>query len=200
MIRVGGIVLCGGRSSRMGRPKAWLPFGTELLLPRVVRIMQAIVDPIVVVAAREQELPELSDAVLIERDAQDYLGPLNGMAAGLEALRGKAEVAYLSSCDVPFLRPGFVRRVIDRVDGKMVCMPEIGGYKHPLAAAYRLEVLPFVRELLKENRLRPVFLTESVATRILTAEDFADVDSELRSLQNVNTPEEYEAALREFAT
>src|SRR5687767_10615246 len=60
-----GIILCGGKSSRMGRPKALLPFGPELMLERVVRILSAVVSPIVVVAAPEQDLPPLSDDVLL---------------------------------------------------------------------------------------------------------------------------------------
>ena len=50
-MKVGGVILCGGRSSRMGRPKALLPFGEETLLTRMVRILSGVVDPIVVVAA-----------------------------------------------------------------------------------------------------------------------------------------------------
>jgi molybdopterin-guanine dinucleotide biosynthesis protein A len=192
-----GIVLCGGRSSRMGRPKAWLPFGDELLLQRVVRILQEVVDPIVVVAAPSQELPPLPASVEIVRDDRDYLGPLNGLAVGLHALEGRAEVAYLSSCDVPFLMPGFVRRIVDRIGDADVCLVEAGGFKHPLAAAYRHGVLPVVRQLLESGRLRPVFVTEFVATRVLSEGDFSDVDPELHSLRNLNTPQDYETALRE---
>jgi molybdopterin-guanine dinucleotide biosynthesis protein A len=192
-----GIVLCGGRSSRMGRPKAWLPFGDEVLLQRVVRILSEVVHPIVVVAAPDQTLPELPRQTLIVRDEREYLGPLNGLAEGLAALPGRAESAYLSSCDVPFLRPEFVRRVMERLGEASVCMPEVGGYKHPLAAAYRVDVLPMVRRLLAENRLRPAFLTDLVPTCILRETDFVDVDPDLLSLRNMNTPEEYEAALRD---
>jgi molybdopterin-guanine dinucleotide biosynthesis protein A len=181
----------------MGRPKARLPFGDEVLLQRVVRILSEVVEPIAVVAAPSQSLPALRDTVVIVQDTHEYLGPLNGLAEGLAALEGRAEVAFLSSCDVPFLRPGFVRRILERLGDASVCVPEVGGYKHPLAAAYRLDVLPAVRSLLAENRLRPVFLTWMVKTRVLTAADFADVDPELGSLRNLNTPEEYEAALRE---
>ena len=198
MDRAAGIVLCGGRSSRMGRPKAWLPFGDEVLLQRVVRILSDVVDPIVVVAAPGQDLPALPAGTLIARDEREHLGPLNGLAEGLAALEGRAKVAYLSSCDVPFLKPAFVRRVLERMGDASVCIPDVGGFKHPLAAAYRLDVLPAVRTLLRENRLRPVFLTEVVHSRILTATDFLDVDSDQSSLRNLNTPEEYEAALREI--
>src|SRR6476660_6877923 len=99
---IGAVVLCGGQSSRMGRPKAWLPFGPEVLLQRIVRILREVVEPVVVVTSPEQELPALPELVVIARDDRPYLGPLNGLAAGLAALAGRVEVAYLSSCDVPF--------------------------------------------------------------------------------------------------
>src|SRR5262245_66661702 len=81
--RVGGIVVCGGHSRRMGRPKDWLPFGTELLLQRVVRTVGEAVEPIVVVAANDQELPPLPSCVEIARDRNRDRGPLEGLAAGL---------------------------------------------------------------------------------------------------------------------
>jgi molybdopterin-guanine dinucleotide biosynthesis protein A len=195
MDRVGGIVLCGGKSSRMGRPKAWLPFGDEVLLQRVVRVLSEVIDPIVVVAAPEQELPPLPPTVLVARDGREYLGPLNGLATGLTALEGRVDVVYLSSCDVPFLRPPFVRRVVDELGDADVCVPEVGAFRHPLAAAYRVSVLPKVRKLIAANRLRPMFLMEVVPTRVLREADLDGVD--LASLRNVNTPEEYGAALRE---
>jgi molybdopterin-guanine dinucleotide biosynthesis protein A len=198
MDRAAGIVLCGGRSSRMGRPKAWLPFGNEVLLQRVVHILSDVVDPIVVVAAPGQDLPALPAGTLIARDEREHLGPLNGLAQGLAALQSRANIAYLSSCDVPFLKPAFVRRVLERMGDASVCIPEVGGFKHPLAAAYRHNVLPAVRTLVSENRLRPVFLTELVRTRVLVQTDFVDVDPELSSLRNLNTPEEYESGLREI--
>ncbi len=111
--RTAGIVLCGGRSSRMGRPKAWLPFGNELMLQRVVRVLCEVVDPMVVVAAPGQEVPPLPPEVAIVRDEIEGKGPLGGLAAGLAALEGRVEAAYLSSCDVPFLMPGFVQRVVE---------------------------------------------------------------------------------------
>jgi molybdenum cofactor guanylyltransferase len=195
MDRVGGIVLCGGRSSRMGRPKAWLPFGDEVLLQRVVRILSEVVDPIVVVAAPDQELPSLPPITVIARDNREGLGPLNGLAAGLAALQGRVDAAYLSSCDVPFLRAVFVDRVLAGLGDADVCVPEVGGFRHPLAAAYRVSLLPKVRELIEANRLRPVFLMELVPTRVLREADLGDAG--LASLRNVNTPEDYEAALRE---
>src|SRR5262245_49311926 len=134
MTRTAGVVVCGGRSSRMGRPKAWLPFGGEQMLPRVVRLLGEVVAPVVVVAAPGQDLPPLPAGIEIVRDPEPDRGPLQGLAAGLAALRGQADAAYLSSCDVPLLRPAFVRRMIDLMGDAAVCVPDVGGYRHPLAA------------------------------------------------------------------
>ena len=122
---------------------------------------------------------------------------LINLAAGLDALQGKADAAYLSSCDVPFLRPAFVRRLIHLLGDHAVCVPRVGDYHHPLAAVYRLEVADAVARLLAEDRLRPFFLFEAVPTRVVGEAELADVDPTFQTLRNLNTPEDYEAALRE---
>src|SRR5258708_11619485 len=85
---VAGIVLCGGQSKRMGRPKAWLPFGPEVMLQRVVRMLSEVVAPIIVVAAPDQDVPALPAGVVVVRDEERGRGPLQGLAAGLNGLRG----------------------------------------------------------------------------------------------------------------
>ncbi|MCI0379350.1 MAG: molybdenum cofactor guanylyltransferase [Gemmataceae bacterium] len=182
----------------MGRPKAWLPFGPELLLQRVVRTLGDIVKPIVVVAAPDQEVPPLPTVVEIVRDEEEGRGPLEGLAAGLAALQGKVDAAYASSCDVPFLQPAFVRRLIDLLGHYAVCVPKVGDKHHPLAAVYRVEVVEHVRKLLDENRMRPFYLFAEVPTRVVEADQLTESDPGFRSLRNVNTPEEYQAALREL--
>ncbi len=195
MTRTGGVVLCGGQSSRMGQPKAWLPFGKELMLPRVVRLLGEAAAPIMVVAAADQEVPSLPREIEIIRDLQPGRGPLQGLAAGLEALRGRTDAAYVSSCDTPFLRPAFVQRLIELLDDFAICVPEVGGYRHPLAAVYRIEVADVAARLLAEDRMRPTFLFEEAPTRIVQPEELADVDPMFQSLRNLNTPADYEAAL-----
>jgi molybdenum cofactor guanylyltransferase len=197
MTKVAGIVLCGGQSKRMGQPKAWLPFAGETMLARVIRLLGEVVDPIVVVAAPEQQLPPLPAAVVVVRDEEKNRGPLQGLSAGLAALSGLAEVAYLSSCDVPFLRPAFVRRLIELLGWHAICVPQVGDHHHPLAAVYRREVKEAVDRLLDQNRLRPFFLFEAVSTRVVQQAELADVDPTFETLRNLNTPEDYRRALAE---
>lgn len=194
-MRVGGIVLCGGRSTRMGQPKAWLPFGGEFLLQRIVRIVRVVVDPVIVVAAPGQDVPPLPSEVEVARDTIEGKGPLGGLAAGLAALEGKADAAYLSSCDVPFLKAEFVRRAISLLGNAAACVPEVDGVRHPLAAVYRVSILPHIRELLGSDRLRLQGLMDHLPTRIIQEQEFADVDPEFVSLRNVNTLADYEGSL-----
>jgi molybdopterin-guanine dinucleotide biosynthesis protein A len=198
MTAAGGIVLCGGKSTRMGTPKATLPFGPETMLQRVIRLLGAAVTPIVVVAARGQELPELpNNGVIVTRDEREARGPLEGLRAGLRALPPSIEFAYVTSCDVPLLVPGFVTRMIELLGGHDIAVVEVDGFPHPLSAVYRRDTLPFVESLLARDKLRPVFLFDAVRTRRVQPEEMTSVDPELRTLRNLNTREDYVAALAE---
>jgi molybdopterin-guanine dinucleotide biosynthesis protein A len=196
-MRVGGIVLCGGRSSRMGQPKAWLPIAGQSMLNHVVAIVSEVVEPVIVVAAPGQALPPLPQEVDIVRDEREGRGPLQGLASGLEALSKRVDAAFLSSCDVPFLLPAFVRRIVSLIGEHAACVPFVEGRYHPLAAVYRIDVLKNVRELLASDRLRPACLFEAVPTRVVKRSDLLDIDPVMQSLRNLNTPADYEAALRD---
>ncbi len=191
----GGIVLCGGQSRRMGRPKVMLPFGPETMLARVVRLLGEAVDRVVVVRGAGQELPPLPPSVRVADDRQADLGPLEGLAVGLRAIGQRAEAAVVTACDVPLLLPPFVRRMVELSAGYDVAVPHVDGFDQPLSAVYRTSVLPQVEALLSADRRRPVDLFDRVRTRRITAEELADVDPQLQSLVNLNTQEDYRAAL-----
>jgi molybdenum cofactor guanylyltransferase len=195
MTRVGGIVLCGGKSSRMGVSKAMLPFGPERMVQRVVRVLGEVVSPIVVVAAEQQPLPDLRAGTILVRDERPERGPLEGIAAGLAAICGHADAAYVTSCDVPLLEPAFVRAVVSALGDNDAAVAVQGPLMHPLAAVYRTKVLATVRELLTADRLRPVFVFDRVPTTRVPVEELEEVDPTLSSLRNLNHPADYLAAL-----
>ena len=197
-MRVGGIVLCGGVSARMGRPKAWLPVGGEVMLQRVVRLLRGAVGPVVVVAAPGQDVPPLPDDFRVVRDEVEGRGPLQGLAAGLAALGGEADAAYLSACDAPLLRPAFVRRMVEparrvrrlRPDRRRAG-PAAGGGVPGVGARGGAGMLAADR--------RAVWgLLDTVPTRLVRPAELADVDPRLDSLRNVNTLAAYEGVLREL--
>lgn len=200
MADVAGIVLAGGRSSRMGTPKAALEWHGSTLLRRVTALVARAVDgPVVVVRAPGQPLPALAPGIQVIEDPVEGRGPLQGLAVALAALEGRAEVAYASSTDVPLLHPAFVRRVVAATAGDIdVALPVVGGFPHPLSAAYRTSLLPAVQRLLDEDRLRPAFLFETCRVVRLSEEALladpavAALDPRLDSVLNLNEPADYE--------
>jgi molybdenum cofactor guanylyltransferase len=193
-VTAAGIVLCGGKSTRMGTSKALLPFGPETMLQRVVRLLGEVVSPIVTVAAADQPLPALPAEVIVTRDERHGRGPLEGLRAGLRALPDGVEKAYVTSCDVPLLVPAFVEQMIELAAGYDVAVMEIDGFAHPLSAIYSRATLPHIEQLLADDRLRPLFLFEKVTTRRVTPGEMTS-DPDLLTLRNLNTPQDYEDAL-----
>ncbi|HST66612.1 MAG TPA: molybdenum cofactor guanylyltransferase [Mycobacteriales bacterium] len=198
-----GIVLAGGRSSRMGRPKAALEWHGSTLLGRTTVVLGRVVTgPVVVVRAPGQELPDLPAAVELVDDPVAGLGPVQGVAAGLASVRDRAEGAFVCSTDLPFLHPAFVRRVLAGLTGVDLVLPVVGGFRQPLAAAYRtgLAALLDARLAAGDRRMNSLadhcraLLLDEVA--LLADPELARSDPGLESVRNVNTAAEYESARR----
>jgi molybdopterin-guanine dinucleotide biosynthesis protein A len=163
-VAVAGIVLAGGTSSRMGRDKAWLEWqGTSLLGRTCATLAVAVDGPVIVVRSAGQSLPALPADVRVVDDPRPRLGPLQGMAAGLAAVRPAADVAFVAATDLPLLAPVVVRCIVaallepgdaaartgraggssrsDRSSRSVeVALPVVSGEWQPLAAAYRTDL------------------------------------------------------------
>ena len=196
-MRIGGVVLCGGESRRMGRPKAWLAFGNEVMLQRVVRVLAGVVDPVLVVSGVGQDLPDLPGEVEVAQDEVPDKGPLQALVNGLKLFSGRVEAVYATSCDVPLLKPEFVSHLAALLDNFEAVAPEEGNRAHPLAAVYRVSVLSKAEELLGDGHLRLSMLLDRCRTRRVQVQDLQGVDSTLQSLRNVNTPEDYASLLEQ---
>ena len=194
------IILSGGKSSRMGRPKALLPFGDKPLIVHLVqRLSQRFAD-IVVVAAPNQTLPALP--VTLIHDTVAYQGPVGGLYYGLRAIRGAA--AFVTSCDVPFLQLPFIDYLVSQLDHNGrdydVVVPVWQERLQPLHAVYRRSVVPHLQEQLAAQRLRPVYLYDSVPTRKVSPTEIKRFDPEGLSFLNMNTQADYQAALTRWRT
>jgi molybdopterin-guanine dinucleotide biosynthesis protein A len=185
------IVLCGGESRRMGRAKALLPWQGRTLLEHVVATLAPIAAPIVVVAAPEQELPRLPEQVLIVRDAIAGEGPLRGLEAGLSALVGRAEIAFVCGCDMPEISPKLVVQLASQLGKHAAVVIDDAGHWQPLHAFYRVDLLDSLRTALAAGERSPVRWLRTLDPIVVSAEALRAVDPELRSWHGVNTPEEY---------
>jgi molybdopterin-guanine dinucleotide biosynthesis protein A/molybdopterin converting factor small subunit len=175
----------------MGLPKALLLFAGEPLIVHTIRLLQKFFSDIVVVAAPEQELPPLP--VTITRDEVAYQGPVGGMFYGLHAAR--EELCFVTSCDAPFLNPTLISYLLSLASDYDVVVPHWQDRLQPLHAVYRRSVIPLLGEQLKRGELRPIFLYKKVRTREVTKEEIRRFDPEGLSFRNMNSPEDYQAAL-----
>ena len=195
MADAAAVILVGGKSSRMGRPKALLPFDGEPLIAHLIRRLEEMFAETVVVAAPEQELPALPARIV--RDEVAYRGPVSGIYHGLKA--STKEICFVTSCDAPFLNLALIAHLMAQVPDYDVVVPYWGERFQPLHAVYRTGVVSLLKEQLSRGELRPVFLFDKVRTRKVDADEIRPLDPEGLSLLNMNSPEEYQAALQRWS-
>jgi len=188
------VILTGGKSSRMGRPKALLLFDGEPLIVHVARALKSMFADTVVVAAREQELPPLPATVV--RDEVSYQGPVGGIYYGLKAA-GK-EFCFVTSCDVAFINAPLISYLISQISNYDVVVPYWENRFQPLHTVYRKSVAPLLKEQLERGELRPIFLYDKVRTRKVDEDEIRGFDPEGLSFFNMNTPEDYGEALKHW--
>ena len=179
----------------MGRPKAMLPFDGVPLIVHTIDMLQPLFDEIVVVAAPRQELPAMP--VQLVRDEVAYQGPVGGISYGLAAASGR--VAFVTSCDSAFLNPALIAHLLSQIADHDVVVPFWDGRLQPLHAVYRRSVLPLLEAQLARGELRPVHLFDKVRTRRIEEEEIRRFDPDGASFFNMNTPEDYAAALERWA-
>jgi molybdenum cofactor guanylyltransferase len=180
------IVLAGGESSRMGTPKALLDWHGTPLVVRIAGVLAGACDPVVVVAAPGAALPVPAGVELVT-DAAPERGPLEGVAAGMAALAGRAQAVFLAATDLPLLHPAFVAALLAALEGHDAVVPVADGRDQPLAAAYTAALLETAPALLAAGRARATDLLAGGRVRRLEASALPHPES----LRGMNTPQEY---------
>jgi molybdenum cofactor guanylyltransferase len=195
------IILAGGKSSRMGRAKAALPFGGTTILQRILAELSSGFDEIIVIAARADSEPFPIEpmirgipGVVLLRDEELHAGPAGALVRGLEAARG--ETAFACSCDLPLLRVAVARFLCDTVGGEDAAIPEVTGHLQPLCAAYRRASRTAISTLAATGERRLTAIVSHLNLRTVTEAELLPVDPGLESFLNINTPEDYARALK----
>lgn len=178
----------------MGRPKALLPFTDEPLISHIVRKLKLLFSQVIVVAAPGQELPPLNSDVV--RDEVAHQGPVGGISYGMQA--SEHPICFVTSCDAPFLSVPLITHLLSQISDYDVVVPIWEERLQPLHAVYRSSVLPALQEQLTRNELRPIFLYDKVRTRKIAEEEIRRIDPGGLSFLNMNTPEDYETAVRRW--
>ncbi|MGC1397578.1 molybdenum cofactor guanylyltransferase [Candidatus Binatus sp.] len=190
------IVLVGGRSSRMGQPKAELDFGGMPLLTRIVVELKRRFDEIVIVAAPASEgQPRIEiPGLKIVHDETAFAGPLDALRRGLNAL--EHTVAFVCSCDLPLLNSDVAAELVAMLNEFDAVIPEVGGKLQPLHAVYRKRCANAIESLAASGEKRLTAGANAINARKVGEEELRTIDPQLRSFFNVNTPEDYKHALK----
>jgi molybdopterin-guanine dinucleotide biosynthesis protein A len=188
------IILAGGQSSRMGRPKADLPFDGGTMLDYIVSEMMRVFDDLVVAVAEPKLFAWEGYGARSIEDRVSYRGPV----AALENVLRKIEFdrAFVCSCDVPFVNGDLARRLCDLLGDDDVLIPRVDRKLQMLHAVYRRDCAETLAAMRKkgENRLHEIVNFAKV--RIVPEDEIRALDPELLSFFNVNTPEDYQRALK----
>jgi molybdopterin-guanine dinucleotide biosynthesis protein A len=201
MLPASGIILSGGQSRRMGRPKATLMFGHCTILERLIETLHGIFDDILIIAAPKQSegfpiehlLRTAPSLVHLLRDQTAYQGAAVALAQGLAAAAN--DVAFACSCDLPLLRVEVVRALYEMLNGYEAVIPDIGGKPQPLCAVYRRDVARVIEAQLVSGERRLTRITAGLRAHRPDELQLREIDPDLRSFMNVNSPEEYNRAL-----
>jgi len=181
--RVTGVVLAGGRSSRLGRDKALLTLDGEPLLARTVRLLHGLADDVIVLGPPERGA--LAPGARVLPDERPGDGPLPALATALREMRGERLVAVAT--DMPLLNPSLLAYLLDRSEGYDVAVPRVGGRTQQLHAVYARACLPAVEAQLSRDDLKIDRFFGTVRTLVVEEDEIAALDPDFFSFRNVNT-------------
>lgn len=188
------IILCGGRSARMGRPKALLELAGLPLIVRVCAAAAEVADDVVVVSSAGLDLPPLPDVCRVVLDREDYAGPLVGLCRGSETLEKASGHTFVCGCDYPFLTGRFLSGLLS-LAGEAEVTSLSGDGPQPLCAWYRTETFGRARTMCASGERRLTAFYDQLQARVVDHEELAGLDPE-RATINVNTEEAFERAKR----
>jgi len=185
-----GIVLAGGKSTRIGANKPQLKIGKSHLIDRVLDTLSQVASSILIVTTGDQ--PDLAKSatpgIRVVKDISPGKGPLGGIYTGL--MHAETSHSLVVGCDMPFLNGGLIKYLMDGASGFAAVAPKIGWMIQPLHAIYSKSCIPSIEALLREEQLQIIKLFNLVNTRYVTEKEIDQFDPGHLSFLNINTEDD----------
>jgi molybdopterin-guanine dinucleotide biosynthesis protein A len=189
---VTGVILVGGKNSRMGRDKAFLPIGGVPIFERVLEVLKRHLEKVILIGDRPERFTRYGLPVHPDLYPGSSLG---GLYTGLHV--SETRYIFAAPCDLPFASDDLLQYVISLREEFDVVVPMTGGDPEPLFALYSKDCLNPMRELLEAGNFRIFDFYPRIRVRRVLETDLRHLDGSDKAFLNVNTPEEYERLLRE---
>jgi len=184
------VILAGGKGSRMGKDKAFLPFRGESLIQRTLRLISPLFHEVTIVAKNREPFQFPGVRVLVDEFQEG--GPMGGLYTGLSQARGPV---FAVGCDMPFLNPELILHMTRQLQNHDAVIPRLPDGIHPLHAVYSRSTMPVMLDLLKTGRVKMSNLLDKVEVLYIGAVDIRAFDPELLCLSNINTSEDLKKCL-----
>lgn len=185
---VSGIVLAGGRSTRMGKDKTLMAYQNETMIERVVRGLRNVADEIII-ASNSTAKYGIPGTVEVP-DLYLNMGPLGGIHAGLTAASHPR--SFVVAADMPLFSPGLAQFLLTQGLDCDVVVPELDGYLEPLCAVYTKNCLEAIDDCLRTNIRQIIKFYPRVRVHRIPGESLARFGCTDELFYNMNTPEDYQ--------
>jgi len=184
-----GVILAGGKNSRMGTNKAFLEIGSKKLIDKNIHLLRNIFEDVIIVVANPLEY--LLQEATIVTDIFPEKGALGGLYTGLFFSPG--DCAFVMACDMPFLKRSFVEYLAGNAEGYDIVIPAPPDGLQPLCAVYSRICLPTIKNLLDKNRLQIRKFYPGHRVLEIPALKLSSFDPQGKMFTNLNTPEDFAA-------
>ncbi|MDI6725248.1 MAG: molybdenum cofactor guanylyltransferase [Methanobacterium sp.] len=191
------IILCGGRSKRMGKDKGSLILKGKPMIFHVLDTISDIADEIILVLRDEKQVESYKKLLKndygnlnIVTDKNKDRGPLIGILTGLSAI--KSDYAQILPCDSPFISQEFVLNMFKAVEtNKYDAIVPVweDGYVEPLHSIYKKTVSDTISKLIEEGKMDVKSLIKNINARYV---DTKELDATTQSFQNINTIKDFQ--------
>jgi molybdopterin-guanine dinucleotide biosynthesis protein A len=185
-----GVILAGGRSSRFGANKALSLIRGERLIERLARAMREVAPETLLVTNTPEAYAFLNMRMV--GDLVSGCGPLGGIYTALKSIR--TPLSLCVACDMPFVRPAFLRYMVEAAPGYEVVVPVSDHGEEPLCAVYHTRCLSVIEPRIQAGQYKITGFYDRVRVKRITTEETPLYDPWM--LFNVNTREDYEEALK----
>ena len=194
---ISGIILSGGKGLRMGgQNKAFIQIGGKPIIHRIHSLLQRLFKEVIIVT-NQKELFSDMDAKIYE-DLIPNRGALIGLYTGL--FYSSYPYSFCVACDMPFLNEALIRYLISNIEGEDVILPKTNDGFQPLHAIYSKNCQKAIKIILEEGKNKILDFYPMVKVKIIEEDKFKNLDPELKSFININTPEELKILIEENPT
>ncbi|HLR66276.1 molybdenum cofactor guanylyltransferase [Virgibacillus alimentarius] len=189
-MEVCGVILSGGKSSRMGTNKSLLEINHKPVIKHILEELQHCSDNVMIVANE----PSLYEFLGVKLCSDRYIdkGPLAGLETALYHIDANAYI--IAACDMPFISKDIYHFLLNQLDHDDAVVPIYNNHMHPLSGIYTRRALPVIQAHLEKNNLKVKGFFDDI--RVNYVSDFGTLPEELlqKHFFNMNSPAEYEKA------